>query len=156
MHACHRALRSRQPSAGRLASVDPSLFAGEPVVLCHGDIHRGNVIGDVTGQLWLVDWEAVRFRVAAADFNQLHQDWLTQAQERIVVDEYVRLTGHEPERLRRQIAFLRVLWHLRTLNFHIRVHGQTIDSQRRHVEGIRALLKPTYTHRVGSMEGSLA
>lgn len=28
-----------------------------PMVLCHGDLHKGNILLDTTDQLWIVDWD---------------------------------------------------------------------------------------------------
>lgn len=52
-------------------------FRGELPTLCHGDVHAGNFRTDRAGRFWVLDWEAARYRVPAADFNQLHDHWLS-------------------------------------------------------------------------------
>ncbi|WP_371599956.1 phosphotransferase family protein [Streptomyces sp. NBC_00564] len=117
-----------------------ALFDGEPVTLCHGDVRDANIVTDRVGQNWLVDWEAARFRVAAADFNQLHYGWLAASQEESVHERYVELTGRDSGLLAEQIRSLRILWHLRTMNFYLLVHHQSFAEQHRHVRFIDELL----------------
>ena len=38
-----------------------------PFVLCHTDIHGGNLIRDPQGKLWLIDWENVMLAPKEAD-----------------------------------------------------------------------------------------
>jgi len=117
-----------------------ALFEDEPIVLCHGDVYQDNVLADLEGGLWLIDWEAARYRVAASDFNQIRHNWLNYPQEQALLREYVRLTGADGSRLSDQIASLRVLWHIRTLNFYVRVHKQSVQENYRHIDAARALL----------------
>jgi aminoglycoside phosphotransferase (APT) family kinase protein len=117
-----------------------SCFEGEPVCLCHGDVHAGNVLQDRGGRLWVVDWEAARFRVAAADFNQLHADWLTGDQQDAVLGRYAERTGRDPERLRLQVQVLRFLWHVRTYNFQVLVRGADPRTQRDHLDTATAIM----------------
>jgi aminoglycoside phosphotransferase (APT) family kinase protein len=117
------------------------LFEDEPIVLCHGDVYQPNVLTDLAGNLWLIDWEAARYRVAASDFNQMRHGWLTYSQEQAVMREYVRLTGVDLDRLSGQVVSLRVLWHVRTLNFYMRVHSQSIQQQWPHIAAARCLLE---------------
>lgn len=110
-------------------------FEKEEPCLCHGDVHRGNWLVDRAGELWTLDWEAARFRVAAADFNQMRAGWLTAEQEEIVLSRYLERSGRDRTVFTRQIAILRLLWHLRTYNFQVLVRGR---SPRRHLENLGA------------------
>lgn len=127
--------------AGWRDSVD-TIFRNEPIVLCHGDIRGPNVLMDDDGKMWLVDWEAARFRVAAADFNQTHYGWLGPAEESTLIDAYIDRTGRDRDLLVDQIRSLRILWHIRTLNFYFLVHQSSIQDQYEHVDIARALLRP--------------
>lgn len=117
-----------------------ALFDGEPVTLCHGDVRDANIVTDQAGRNWLVDWEAARFRVPAADFNQMHYDWLTASQEKAVLEHYMELTGRDLNLFVRQIRSLRILWHLRTMNFYLLVHHQSFTQQHRHRRLLNELL----------------
>ena len=108
-------------------------FAGEPPCLCHGDIHRDNVIIKRDGAIALVDWEAVRYRVAAADFNQLTVDWLSEEQAGKVVAAYAERCGRDRRTLGAQIALMRLLWHLRTYNFKVLVRRERPSRHLRHL-----------------------
>ncbi|MEV7013769.1 aminoglycoside phosphotransferase family protein [Streptosporangium sp. NPDC051022] len=110
-------------------------FEGERPCLCHGDVHRENWLVDQAGELWTLDWEAARFRVAAADFNQMRAGWLTAGQEEIVLSRYLERSGRDRAVFTRQIAILRLLWHIRTYNFQVLVRGR---SPRRHRENLDA------------------
>lgn len=102
-----------------------TMFEDERPCLCHGDIHRGNFLTDTNNRLWVLDWEACRYRVAASDFNQLQVGWLNDADEAFVLTEYNRFTGRELPLLTTQIRILRLLWHIRTFNFHVNVLGRS-------------------------------
>ncbi len=117
-----------------------ALFDSEPIVLCHGDVYAANVLSDLGGNLWLIDWEAARYRVAASDFNQMRHGWLSYPQEQTLLREYVKVTGADGRRLSGQVASLRVLWHVRTLNFYMQVHKQPLQEQRQHIDAALALL----------------
>lgn len=124
-----------------------SVFRNEPIVLCHGDIRAANILSDEEANLWLVDWEAARFRVAGSDFNQIHFGWLNRDQEEAVVAEYSKMTSREPGALRTQINSLRILWHIRTLNFYTRVHCRPVSEQSNHISMARQLLYTSYHQR---------
>jgi hypothetical protein len=113
-----RAPRQFAPAA-ELVPAAAGWFAGERPCLCHGDVWQANWLSGRDGTLWALDWEAARFRVAAADFNQMQADWLTPAQRSTVLTQYLALTGRDPEVFAAQVAVLRFLWHLRTYNFHV-------------------------------------
>lgn len=98
-----------------------TLFLDERPTLCHGDVHCGNLLWDASGRLWVLDWEAARFRVPAADFNQLQHRWLSEAQQDVVITRYCQETQRDPLLFRAQISALRVLWHVRTFNFQVQV-----------------------------------
>lgn len=123
---------------GRLAIVT-SCFESEKPTLCHGDVHAGNWMQDRTGRVWAVDWEAARYRVSAADFNQLHLGWLSPVQQRLVLDVYLELTGRDKADLLTQIAVLRFLWHLRTFNFHVIIRGMSPNAYREHLDAAAVL-----------------
>ncbi|MGW1996050.1 phosphotransferase [Embleya sp. NPDC001921] len=111
------------------------VFADERPCLCHGDIHADNFLADPQQRMWLLDWEAARFRVAAADFNQLHAKCLSPGQCEDVLTAYCALTGRDPATFRIQVDLLRLLWHVRTYNFEVLVRrtdpaGQEIHLRR--------------------------
>lgn len=114
-------------------------FCDEAIRLCHGDVHPGNFLWR-DGELWVLDWEAARFRVAAADFNQLHHSWLDDAGQRRVLDRYCALTGRDAGPFLRQVRILRALWHLRTFNFHTLVLGANPAAYRQHLEAAESFL----------------
>ena len=93
------------------------IFVDEVPRLVHGDIHAGNLLQDKSGLLWLLDWEAARYRVAASDFNQAHTGWLTAEQDATLLTMYCCLTDRNEAAFRRQVQLMRALWHLRTFNF---------------------------------------
>ena len=64
------------------------VFSGEPLVLCHGDVHAGNWKTDPPGAPWLVDWKAARYQVRASDFNQCHWQWMTPRPESLLVHRH--------------------------------------------------------------------
>lgn len=92
------------------------LFSSETPVLCHGDIHRGNFLTGDRG-LVVIDWEASRWRVPSADFNQMHIGWLSLQEQQHVAKKYVAATSRDYSEFVRQIACLRAFWHIRTWNF---------------------------------------
>lgn len=110
-------------------------FDREPPCLCHGDVHAQNFLRRSDGQISVIDWEAVRFRVAAADFNQMHHEWLSQPADEAVQRAYADLTARDPMAFARQIATLRFLWHVRTFNFHVLVRG---EAPAQHAEQLEA------------------
>lgn len=116
------------------------VFEDEPIVLCHGDVHRHNFLTTAEGALAVVDWEAVRYRVAAADFNQMRHRWLDRQQWAWVRDAYLDATGREASRFERQVRVLRILWHLRTYNFHTRVLRAPEPAHAVHLRAARRLL----------------
>jgi len=141
-----------QAEASRLAA-DPRLsdaialfaetqdaFDGEPIVLCHGDVHSGNFLSGVDGALWTLDWEACRYRVAAADFNQVAFRWMSPEQEKSLLNAYCDRTARDRMRFREQIRALRLLWHIRTFNFYVNVLNQETRRNEMHLAAARALL----------------
>ncbi|UGT61415.1 aminoglycoside phosphotransferase family protein [Nocardia asteroides] len=92
------------------------LFNDEHPVLCHGDVHAGNLLL-ADDRLHLIDWEATRWRIPASDFSKIGHDWLTSDDYRYMVDRYCSLTLRDPEQFRRQITCLKVYSHLRSWNF---------------------------------------
>ncbi|GAA3075300.1 phosphotransferase [Streptosporangium carneum] len=115
-------------------------FEGEAPCLCHGDVHRENWLADESGELWALDWEAARFRVAAADFNQMRAGWLTAEQEEVVLSRYLERSGRDRAVFTRQIAILRLLWHVRTYNFQVLVRGRAPERHRENLDAANALL----------------
>ncbi|AIQ63692.1 hypothetical protein PSTEL_11975 [Paenibacillus stellifer] len=97
------------------------VFNPEDNCLCHGDVHQGNFLLDHAGKLWVIDWEAARFRAAASDFNQAHYRWLSEDRQDLLLETYCKLTGKDKEAFMRGVVFFRVLWHVRTYNFYTRV-----------------------------------
>jgi aminoglycoside phosphotransferase (APT) family kinase protein len=121
-------------TAGRAVLAGLECFRYESVCLCHGDVHAGNVLVEESGRLRLVDWEAVRYRVAAADFNQLHHEWLTDSADCALIARYAELTGRDVETFSSQVRALRCLWHIRTFNFHVLVRREPVRRHQRHLE----------------------
>lgn len=93
------------------------VFDAESPCLCHGDVYGANLLITEDDLLYLIDWEAARWRVAAADFNQVHVGWLSRRAQSFLIDRYAELTGRSPREFRRQVAVLQAFWHLRTANF---------------------------------------
>ncbi|MDH6139336.1 MULTISPECIES: aminoglycoside phosphotransferase family protein [Kitasatospora] len=118
-------------------------FRGELPTLCHGDVHAGNFRTDRAGRFWVLDWEAARYRVPAADFNQLHDHWLSGGRQRVVLERYLERSGRDPLVFTRQIRLLRLLWHLRTYNFHTLVRGEPTAAHRRHLDAAMRLSRAT-------------
>ena len=87
------------------------------VRLCHGDVRRENLIQDRAGSLWLVDWEAARYRVPSSDLNQLPGSWISENSFAAFVKQYARLTSSDAIQLLLEADLFRLLWHLRTFNF---------------------------------------
>ena len=110
-------------------------FEGETPCLCHGDVHAANFLRRRDGWISVLDWEAVRFRVAAADFNQLHDRWLSPSADRAVMRAYAEQTGRDLASFARQVTSLRFLWHVRTFNFHVLVRGDSPSRHLRHLTG---------------------
>ena len=131
LEATRLILETLRPTARLVEVLD-----GETPVHCHGDVHRGNFLTDDGGDLWVLDWEAARFRVAASDFNQMSHRWLKPDQELLVMQEYARQSGRDLRWLTAQIAVLRVLWHLRTFNFQILVKGSAEVTQQHHLVSV--------------------
>ena len=127
-------------SAGAVRKVEQRVlratecFKGEFPCLCHGDVHAGNFLRRRDGHISVIDWEAVRFRVAAADFNQLHDGWLSPVADLATMSAYAEREGRDFEVFARQVAILRFLWHLRTFNFHVRVRGEASAGHASHLE----------------------
>jgi aminoglycoside phosphotransferase (APT) family kinase protein len=113
-------------------------FKGEPPCLCHGDVHTGNFLRRRDGRISVIDWEAVRYRVAAADFNQLHDRWLSSAADLATMRAYAERQGRDFDVFARQVAILRFLWHLRTFNFYVRVQREPSAQHERHLEAALA------------------
>jgi aminoglycoside phosphotransferase (APT) family kinase protein len=110
-------------------------FGREAPCLCHGDVHAANFLRARDGRISVIDWEAARFRVAAADFNQLHDRWLSPSADQAVLRGYAERTGRDLASFARQVAALRFLWHVRTFNFHVLVRG---DPPTRHLRQLNA------------------
>jgi aminoglycoside phosphotransferase (APT) family kinase protein len=115
------------------AADDLGCLAGEAPCLCHGDVHRRNVLLTPNGDVVLVDWEAVRYRVAAADFNQATVNWLSSAQDTAAVAAYADRCGRDRSTFAAQVALLRLLWHLRTYNFQVLVRREPRDAHSHHL-----------------------
>jgi len=132
-------LRSACAPAGELRATTRhltrifSVFDSERPCLCHGDVHPGNFLMDDAGRMWLVDWEAARFRVAAADFNQMHMNWLDDEQQRTALTRYCDLTGRRIDLFAAQVGLLRLLWHVRTYNFHVSVLAEPPQAHAHHL-----------------------
>lgn len=118
------------------------VFSGEPTCLCHGDVHRDNFMRDTSGRLWALDWEAAKYRVAAADFNQLRNGWLDAAGQDELLRTYAEIRGRYIIDFSRQIAILTLLWHVRTYNFFTAVKGVSPDDDalRVHTRGVASEL----------------
>jgi aminoglycoside phosphotransferase (APT) family kinase protein len=116
-----------------LISASMRLFAGEAPVLCHGDVHPANFLSDHDGQLWALDWEAARFRVAAADFNQTHLGWLTESQQTALLKIYSIRSGRVPDLFCAQVRILQLLWHIRTFNFYTLILGRQCALEKDHL-----------------------
>lgn len=131
-------------SVGAIRRVTPGVlraaecFAREPICLCHGDVHVGNFLRRRDGRISVIDWEAIRFRVSAADFNQLHHDWLSPAADLALTRAYAERRGRDPDGFARQVAILRFLWHLRTFNFYVLILGEPAAGHARHLEAALA------------------
>lgn len=120
------------------------LFDSEPIRLVHGDVHGGNWLRDRDGHLWLIDWEACRWRVAASDFNQLRHHWLDADQERQLLDAYLQRTDATHDRaetLELQISAMRLLWHLRTYNFFTLVRHENPMRHESHLRAVEDLAR---------------
>lgn len=126
--------RARYAAQASLANLES--FAGEAPCLCHGDVHRRNVLIAPNGRVILLDWEAVRYRVAAADFNQTRVDWLCPATDATTVAAYADRTGRDAGVFATQVAILRLLWHLRTYNFEVRVRRGARNVHAHHLEAV--------------------
>jgi hypothetical protein len=109
------------------------VFSSEQPCLCHGDIHSGNFLRDAEGRIWTLDWEAARFRVAAADFNQIQTGWLSRNQQLQLVARYCHLTGRNIENFYTQVRLLQLLWHVRTYNFEILVRNMPPERYGHHI-----------------------
>lgn len=116
------------------------IFDDEPIVLCHGDVHPGNFLTGIDAALWTLDWEACRYRVAAADFNQIAYQWMDPHQEQLLLDAYCDRTGRDGGRFREQVRALRLLWHIRTFNFYVNILHQDIDRYEPHLTAARGLV----------------
>lgn len=132
-------LRSALPAA-------VEVFDGEAPCLTHGDVHPGNFSWDDGNTLWVVDWEAARYRVAAADFNQMTIDWLDKVTFDAVVVRYCELTDRDPVRFRCQVQLLQLLWLLRTHNFERLVLARPRSATDRWVHMAAALAAETFTN----------
>lgn len=125
------------------------VFRNEPVVLCHGDVHAGNWLPDRASRLWLVDWEAARFRVAASDFNQLHWHWLDRKSQDLLLGHYAHISGRDLRPLYAQVGVTRLLWHLRTYNFYTLVQGEAPGAHAAHLDHAAGLLSDIAHQRAG-------
>ena len=68
-----------------------------PRVLCHHDVHGGNMVIDPTGRLWLVDWEYAGLGDPVFDLASFaSQHGLTPAESRQLHACYVEAGGHVP------------------------------------------------------------
>ena len=136
-------LRNNAVLADQLAGFARSItvFDQETPCLCHGDIHRGNFLTSPDGRFWTLDWEACRFRAAAADFNQLRVDWLDDDQEALLLTAYCAVTGRDEGRLRVQIRVLRILWYMRTYNFRVNILRHQAKDQLHLLDEARSLLQ---------------
>jgi aminoglycoside phosphotransferase (APT) family kinase protein len=127
-------LQQQAGAAGRAVLAEMECFRDEAACLCHGDIHADNLLIDNRGGLHLVDWEAIRCRVAASDFNQLHQHWLSEATDLAAIAHYAELKGRDLGVFTAQVFALRCLWHLRTFNFHRLVRSEPARRHEAHLE----------------------
>lgn len=133
-------------SSMRLAQLF-EVFSSERPCLCHGDIHSGNFLTDTEGCIWTLDWEAARFRVAAADFNQIQTGWLSRKQQLQLVTRYCHLTGRDIETFYTQVRLLQLLWHLRTYNFEVLVRHMPPERYEHHIMQASELLSFLTTPR---------
>jgi Ser/Thr protein kinase RdoA (MazF antagonist) len=117
-------------SACRAALRHLPAYTAADLTLCHGDVRRANLLEDAEGRLWMLDWEAARFRVPACDFNQLTFEWLSEAQLEELTACYCGLRNVNPDQLRVEVGLFRILWHVRTFNFEttvLRRDGATLQ-----------------------------
>lgn len=131
------ALIGRRPELARFTAA----FEGELPRLCHGDVHAANFLADTMGSIWALDWEAARYRVPAADFNQLHNGWLSKQGQGAVLNRYLEGSGRSRAEFEAQIRILRLLWHLRTYNFSTQILGALPGSQVDHLVSSQLLFE---------------
>lgn len=85
--------------------------------LVHGDIQGRNIIVSKDNQLWLIDWEAARFRIAPYDFAQIKYLNLKNDPEgwSCLLNSYIKASGNtiKKEQIERAINICQFFWQLR-------------------------------------------
>lgn len=104
--------------AAKVISLLPK-YGTEDICLCHGDVRDANFLTGRDGRLWLVDWEAIRYRVPASDFNQISHKWINDEEEARLLRSYCEMRNLALPNFLLEVQAYRVLWHLRTYNFKV-------------------------------------
>lgn len=117
-----RAINGIGRRIAKIANLLPR-YKDDDICLCHGDVRHANFLTGRDGKLWLIDWEAIRYRVPASDFNQLTHDWLTEEEDIELIIKYCKLRNIVFSVFLLEVLAYRVLWHLRTYNFEVNIRG---------------------------------